>query len=452
VKKGIFLSVFCLFLSSAPLLGAEVLTRRLSISFQNTPIKQALDEVARLANFEWSYNTRILDAGHRITFTATDWTVREILREMLGEEYVIKSNGQYLILKRQKQAKSEVSGVIRATNSGERLANVTIYDRKTLRATTTDSSGYYQLKVKKKTELVVVRLGYRDTILQVASISPRYRNLELAPVPIPPADSSTLTESIRKSLQKAATELDYFFEASLDKWHDLNVPDTLQRRFQVSFLPMIGTNYVLSKKVTNNVSINILAGQSAGVRYFEAAGLGNFTKKEVQGFQGAGLFNLNRGRCNGVQAAGLYNQTSDTLAGAQFAGLINIARISPQFSLQAAGLINIIRSNEEDTAKVSEAKCVQLAGIVNNAKAMEGVQASGLVNTVRTINGVQVAGLVNNAQAIKGVQVSGLVNRARRIKGVQIGLINHASELHGLQIGLLNRSGKRVLPFFNWGK
>ena len=86
------------------------------------------------------------------------------LREMLGEEYVIKSNGQYLILKRQKQAKSEVSGVIRATNSGERLANVTIYDRKTLRATTTDSSGYYQSKVKKNTELVVVRLGYRDTI------------------------------------------------------------------------------------------------------------------------------------------------------------------------------------------------------------------------------------------------------------------------------------------------
>ncbi len=139
-----------LFFTASPIWGAEVLARRLSISFQNTPIKQALDEVARLADFEWSYNTKILEPGRRVTFTAQDWSVREILREMLGEEYTVKSNGQYLILKRQKPPKTEVSGVIRATNSGERLANVTVYDRKTLRATTTDSSGYYHLKVKKK--------------------------------------------------------------------------------------------------------------------------------------------------------------------------------------------------------------------------------------------------------------------------------------------------------------
>ncbi|MFN0216807.1 MAG: LA_2272 family surface repeat-containing protein [Saprospiraceae bacterium] len=436
MKKGILLNIFCLLFSSAPLLGSEVLARRLSISFQNAPIKEALDEVAKLAGFEWSYNSGILDPGLRVTFSAADWTVREILREMLGEEYVFKSNGNYLILKRQKPPKTEVSGVIRGKKSGERLANVTVYDRKTLRATTTDSSGYYQLKVKKKTELVVVRLGYQDTILQVASITPRYHNLELTPVPIPPKDSARLAMTLRKSFQKAASELDYFFATSLDKWHDLNVPDTMRRRFQISFLPKLGTNHVLSDKVENSFSINLLAGQSAGVRYFEAAGLGNFTKNRVKGIQMAGLFNLNRGDCIGFQAAGLYNQTADTLNGAQMAGLVNLAYYSPRLSLQAAGLANIIRKTHESSPNQKPPKCVQLAGITNKA---------------HDLNGVQAAGVINIAQEVKGAQLSGLVNKASKIRGCQIGVFNAADDLKGLQFGLINRSGKRWLPIVNWG-
>ncbi len=435
MKKGLLLCVLFLLVAAYPLAGEEILARRLSVSFRETPLKQALDEVARLANFEWSYNARILDSGRRVSLSATDWTVREILREMLGDEFGYKSNGQYLILKKQNPPKSEISGVIRATKSGERLANVTVYDRKTLRATTTDSSGYYQLKVKKQTDLIVVRHGYRDTMLQVVSLSPRYQNLNLTPIPIQTADSSSSTELLRESLRKAATELDYFFNATLNKWNDLNVPDTLRRRFQISLLPKIGTNHVLSGKVENDWSINLLAGQSAGVGYFEGAGLGNFTRKHVRGFQAAGLFNVNRGNCTGVQAAGLFNQTADTLTGVQLAGLINVARQSPHFSVQAAGLLNIIRESTGPDSSKTAPKSIQLAGLLNTSNEITGVQAAGLMNTARDINGVQVAGLLN---------------RAKRIHGVQIGIINSADELQGLQIGLLNRSGKRWLPFVNW--
>jgi len=437
VKKGLFFCLLFLLQVSGPVSGAEVLSRRLSLSFQEMPIKEALDNIARMADFEWSYNARILNPNQRVTVTVRDWTVREILREILGEEYVIKSSGRYLILKKEKPPQKEVSGVIRATQSGERLANVTIYDRKTLRATTTDSSGYYQLRVKRNTELVVVRKGFQDTILQVASITPRYRNLELNPVPVLPVDTANLTETIRQSLQKAVTEVDHFFNAGLDKWHALNVPDTLQRRFQMSLLPMVGTNHVLSGKVENDFSINILAGQSAGVRYFEAASLGNFTRNKVSGFQAAGLFNLNRGVCTGVQAAGLYNLTADTLSGVQLSGLINEARQSPHFSVQAAGLINIIRKNGAQTGNEDPPNSVQVAGLINRAETLDGVQVAGLINTTRDL---------------KGVQVSGLINRAKRVKGIQIGVFNTANELHGIQIGLLNRSGKRWLPILNWGR
>lgn len=444
--------------------GVEVLSRRLTLSFHQTPIKEALDEVARQADFEWSYNARILNPNHRVTLQARDWTVREILREMLGENYTVKSSGRHLILKKEKPPRTELSGVIRANETGERLANVTVYDKKTLRATTTDSTGFYKLKVRKKSQIVITRLGYRDTLLQVASLSPRYQNLDLKPVNTPAPDTPALHETIRHSLKKAATELDYFFNTQLDKWHELNVPDTFQRRFQISFLPGLGTNHVLSAKVANKISINALAGNSAGVGAVEVAGLGNFTQKKVQGFQAAGLFNLNKGNCTGVQAAGIYNLTADTLTGAQLSGLVNVARYSPEFSVQAAGLINVVRNRKQDQNRPAP-KTVQAAGLINHAQNLDGAQASGLlnnasqvngaqaaglVNTVKKIKGAQVAGAVNIAAEVDGLQVSGLVNQAKQIRGVQIGVVNSARVGKGMQIGLINRSGRRILPFFNW--
>lgn len=460
----IFLLIFTsVSLSSAQ--AVEVLSRRLTITFNQTPIKEALDEVARQADFEWSYNARILSPTHRVTLQARDWTVREILREMLGENYVVKSSGHHLILKKEKPPKSELSGVVRATGTNERLANVTIYDKKTLRATTTDSTGFYKLKIKKNSQIVVARLGYRDTLLQVESLTPRYQNLQLKPVPIPVNDTPALQLAIKRSLKKAASEVDYFFNTQLDKWHELNVPDTFSRQFQISFLPKFGTNHILSPKVANNVSVNMLAGQSAEVRVFEVAGLGNFTRKKVQGAQVAGLFNLNRGNCSGVQIAGIYNQTADTLSGAQISGLINIAGKSPEFSIQIAGILNIIQNSRDSSAVVHMPKSIQISGLINrtqqlegaqvsglinNAQNLHGAQVAGLINTVQKANGVQVAGLINQANECDGVQVSGLINHTKRLKGIQFGVINSAKRGTGLQIGLINRAGKRVLPIFNW--
>lgn len=452
VKKGFLPIVVLWLLATTNAFGEELLARRLTVTFRDTPLKQALDEVAKLADFEWSYNAGILDGNRRVTLLARDWTVREVLQDMLGEGYAFKSSGRYLILKKQKPPKTEVSGVVRDPRTGERLANVTVYDRKTLRATTTDSSGYYRLKVKEKAEVVVARLGYRDTVLQVTSESPRYQKLELSPVVLPPSDTTNLSEALKKSLQKTATELEAFFDATMDKWHELNVPDTLQRRFQISFLPYVGTNHVLSGKVENDVSVNILAGQSAGVHGVEVAGLANFTKKQVTGVQAAGLFNVNRGSTAGVQAAGLINQTGDTLTGVQAAGLVNMARYSPHFSLQFAGLANLIRRNNLTDSLAEAPVCVQAAGTFNKTDALKGVQSAGVFNMAKQMEGVQVSGLLNKAGDMQGVQVSGAVNHARKMRGLQIGLFNNAKELHGFQIGLLNRSGKRWLPIINWGR
>ncbi len=144
------LKTICLLLFCCPgLYAADVLERRIDVRFQQIPLKEALATVAQKAGFEWSYNANLVDASRKISLIANDWTVRETLYELLGDGYDFKPNGQYLILKKRKKPAERLSGYLKDQGTGQRVVNATVYDRRTLRATTTDSNGYYELRVKK---------------------------------------------------------------------------------------------------------------------------------------------------------------------------------------------------------------------------------------------------------------------------------------------------------------
>lgn len=464
--------------------AAEVLERRIDVVFKETPLKDALQIVAQRAGFEWSYNANILDGARKTNLIANDWTVRETLYEILGQGYEFKTNGNYLILKKRKKPAEQLSGYIKDPATGQRLANATVYDRQTLRATTTDSNGYYELKVRKSTEIVVARLDYRDTIFPVTRQTPRFQKIDLQVNTTVKPRPRTLEEN----LQIAATKAERFFQASLEKWNALNVNDSLHRRYQISFLPVLGTNHTLSAKVVNDWSLNILAGTSSGNRRLEVAGLANFTRKEIEGVQVAGIFNEVRGNMRGVQVGGIYNHTADTLSGVQVGGLFNFNSHASRAATQIAGIANNTRSGRaiaqvggiynrmhgslegvqvggifnhtDDTLRgiqvggianvAPHAYGAQVAGITNISPAgLLFLQVGGIHNYAEQIDGLQVAGILNRADSVDGAQVA-LVNRTKKVKGVQIGLFNSAQEVDGLQIGLLNRSGRRVTPFFNW--
>jgi hypothetical protein len=404
---------YCLFLLliwphlAIPLHAAEVLERHIDVRFRQTPLREALEEVSKKAAFEWSYNANIVDATKRISFMANDWTVREILYEILGDGYEFKSNGNYLILKKRKKPAGEIFGYVKDPATGQRIAHATVYDRRTLRATSTDSNGYYELKVKKRTEIAIARLDYRDTIFVVTSQASRLQKIDLQ------IDSSKrqVMPKWEQWVENASTGTERFFRATVEKWSDRNVRDSIHRRFQMSLLPKLGTNHNLSGKVVNDWSLNVLAGSSYGNQKLEIGGLGNFTRKDIKGVQIGGVFNEVQGTTKGLQIGGIYNRTADTLAGLQIGGVINLSRQASSETAQIAGLYNQNR-----------------AGILR----------------------FQIAGAANLADTVQGFQIAGVFNHANKVRGFQIGLINSAREVKGLQIGLLNRSGRRVLPFFNW--
>ena len=95
---------------------------------------------------------------------------------------------------------------------------------------------------------------------------------------------------------------------------------------QISLVPAIGTNRLLSGAMENHFSLNVLGGYANGVRGAEIGGLFNIDRENVIGFQAAGLTNLIGANVKGLQAGGLFNHVGGSVAGFQIGGFFNKAR------------------------------------------------------------------------------------------------------------------------------
>ncbi len=168
---------------------------------------------------------------------------------------------------------------------------------------------------------------------------------------------------------------------------------------QISLFYPLGTSGRSSKNTVYNLSVNILAGITGGVK----------------GAEFGGISNINTGNIKGAQFAGINNLSSGTVAGAQFAGIANILK--------------------------KEADAAQFAGITNiTGSSFNGAQFSGVASFAHgSVKGLQVAGILNYSKDdLKGVQI-GLVNYAGKSQGFQLGLINCMDTIeNGFSFGLLN--------------
>jgi CarboxypepD_reg-like domain len=366
-----------------------ILERPISVQLTNTPLKESLTAVSQAGRFEFSYNARILNLTKKITLFTNGLTVRETLFQILGDNYTYQQSGEYLIIKKQNKQKQFISGYISDAKTGKRVRNATVYDTKTLRSTTTDENGYYNLKIKERSTVVVAQLDYRDTILQITEGLTRFVKLDL--------DLKTEPKTVDSNpLGKGKTNLVGFFTSSLHKLNNMNVQDSIRRRFQLSLLPYFGTNHAMSGSVINDFSFNATVGYSRGSRILELSGIGNFTRENVQGIQASGIFNIVKGNVKGIQLAGTFNHVNDTLNGVQLAGVWNVATTAYALN-QSAGLANIAWFGNLKT---------QFAGVANIADTINGVQASGILNLSRNVKGLQMSGFFNNAKTVNGVQIS----------------------------------------------
>ncbi len=168
---------------------------------------------------------------------------------------------------------------------------------------------------------------------------------------------------------------------------------------QISFLYPLGTSGHSSKNTEYNLSLNILACVTGGIK----------------GTEFGGVSNINTGNMKGAQFAGINNLSLGIVAGTQFAGIANISK--------------------------KEVDAAQFAGITNiTGSSFSGAQFSGIANFGNeSVTGLQVAGILNYSKNdLKGAQI-GLVNYAGKSQGFQLGLINCMDTIeNGFSFGLLN--------------
>lgn len=235
-------------------------------------------------------------------------------------------------------------------------------------------------------------------------------------------------------------------------------PDEIvtEQALQVSFIPVIGTNFKPSSNSINHISLNIFAGYNHGVNGVELGGFVNVDKSDVKYLQLAGFTNLVGGNVTGVQGAGFVNGVKQNVTGVQGAGFVNMSKAVK--GAQGSGFVNYAHGDvvgAQGTGFVNFAyghvTGAQGSGFVNYAKSLKGVQGSGFVNYANdSVKGAQLSGFYNHAKEVNGVQASGFGNYTKTLRGFQIGIVNIADTVErGATIGLLNivRTGMHEFAF-----
>ncbi len=438
-KVFVLLSVCCI----TQLAAQDILRQRISINFEDVSAHELITSISNETGYRFSYNPDILQGIPSFSANYQDQTLEKILEQGLGSTMEFKASGNYIIILKSnetdKKSDFNLVGTITDSKTGEKIQNATVYEVSKLSNTLTDEEGNYQLSVSARKDyatFAISKVNYRDTVVLV-SPQDKQLNIVLTPQKEDNSNQSPLDEDevVKKFVPSRILE------------NIVNVEMVDRRFFQLSLLPVAGTNGTLGGKIENNVSFNIAAGFTYGVKGVELggglnlnrrdivgvqlSGFGNIIGGQVIGLQATGGVNLNRADVKGLQAAGFSNSIGGSTVGLQMAGFMNTNK-GPVTGVHAAGFLNLTGNTVTG---------LDASGFVNLAMNVQGLQATGFVNYVRRdLYGVQVAGFSNvNINDVHGLQVSGLFNYARNVSGVQIAVFNYASSYDkGVPIGFIS--------------
>lgn len=338
-----------------------LLERPITLRVNNEKISTVLDNISKQGSFSFSYNSAIFDVNNRGDLTVQNKPVREVLNLIFKGIITYKVRGNYIILQkntRQKYTKTIiVSGYIIDTQTDKPLSKATVYDPKSLSSTVSNDYGFYRIKLNINnlpTKLIITKADYEKRIINIKSSQDTYEVIELTPIiykpfdipvyednsiekrdnhlnqdlslesktisqpvappfpditdqnlfPTSPIIDSTLYDSRWDEFKKKVGKV---FVSRSQRINAQNVDDYLVRKFQVSLLPFLGTNRLLSGSIENDYSLNLLMGYSGGVRKLEVGGILNGVRNDVQGLQLAGVGNIVGGSVVGGQISSTFN-------------------------------------------------------------------------------------------------------------------------------------------------
>jgi len=442
-KCSLYFLILALFLFSNEI-KAQIpfLEKKISVQVRNLPVDELLKIISQKGEFTFSYSTQLIPESKTVSVQVQNKSVREILDLVFEGKVAYKERGKHIILQKAELSALGkepeyiiVSGYVKDATNGTEVSQVSIFDKLSRVSALSDQYGFFTLKIKIKDKfrdvtLFVNKENYQDTIVYINQSGHSVLNITMYPDEkiVTYVDSSAIRDSIFTVNRLALVNM---ILSEQEQANTRNIKDTLYRKFQVSFLPYLGSNLKLSGNTVNDYSLNILAGYSMGTKKLEIGGLLNLDRDSVKVAQIAGLINITGGPVQGAQVAGLINYNLRPVKCVQVAGLVNTNMDSAR-AVSIAGLLNV---------NLSPAKGFQVAGLMNfNLKTSKVAQVAGLINvTAKGIQGVQIAGLMNVClDTIKGGQVAGLLNISKTVIGSQVGFLNISDTCSGIPVGFLS--------------
>lgn len=414
------------------------LAKLVTLNLKANKIGDVLQKIGSAGGFYFTYNGALFGQDSIVNLNVRNTPVREILDELFDGKVDYKENAEYIILRYAVnhfaiEAESivtaenlyAITGRVIDTQTGKKVKNASVYEKRLLQSAITDEEGFFNLKFKGNHEAIVLTASketYRDTsIVFLSSIDIKPKSYD-----DPDKNKGTFVGNLLDNFR-----IGRWLTSSKQRLQNINVPNFLTNMpVQASLIPGLSSHGNMSGSVVNKFSINLVGGYTAGVDGAELAGVFNLNKADVRYVQVAGAINITGGNTEGSQIAGMANMVGGNANGVQVAGLYNHVRGNTN-GIQIA-TVNYVRG-------LAEGMQVSAVGNLVNED-LHGIQITGIANVVRNkAKGFQLAGVGNVAmQDMKGVQLSGIFNYAKHNKGFQLGLINIADTSSGVSLGLIN--------------
>lgn len=456
-----------------PLLAqTNPLNRPVNLWLDRVKLGHAMTETEKAAQFYFSYKAGLVRPDSIVDVHARQLPVRKVLKGWFQDRLTWKAVNNHVILLpatpagNSKQKPSVRLGKITDTHTGKPIPDVTILALRDNRAALTDSTGNFSLAsagCDSAVSFYVSRIGYTDTLVRLHCTQEQIPEIALRPLEYPFGSEMAEPKPDRAQISKRGLVRFLIPRPALASSENLRLYES--RLLQVSFLPWLSTEPLLTGSVSAHFSLNILAGYNGGVdgielggimnavRYdmngLQLAGYMNIVGNRVSGLQAAGFVNLNLGRTEGIQLAGFTNITLDSLKGIQVAGFVNTLK-GQMKGVQAAGFFNVTTRDVDGLQMAGfgnfsrmRVNTAQLSGFGNYCKSVGGTQVAGFLNIASDhVEAAQVAGFLNVTGDASGAQVAGFCNIASgRLRGAQIaGFLNIAHHLQGFQLALVNYS------------
>lgn len=443
MKKSLFIlmlliSTICTAQTSVVNYNQSNLAKRVTMDVKGEKIGLVLQKIGKAGGFYFTYNGALFARDSIVNVNVRNKPVREILDDLFNGTVDYKENEEYIILRYAVNHFSiEAESIVTAENlysitgrvvdiqTGKRVKNASVYEKRLLQSALTDEEGFFSLKFKGEHSGIVLTASketYRDTsIIFLSSIDIKPEGYD-----DPDKEKGTFMSDMLDSFR-----IGRWLTSSKQRIQNMNIPNFLTNMpVQASLTPGLSSRGSMSGSVVNKFSLNLVGGYTAGVDGLEMAGVFNLNKADVRYVQVAGVLNMVGGSTEGVQMAGVFNVVGKNANGAQLSAVYN--HVKGNVNGIQMSTINYVNGFTEG---------LQLSAVSNTVNgSLRGFQMTGVLNAVRKeTQGLQLSAVGNVAmKSMRGFQFSGVFNYARHNKGLQLGLINLADTSTGVSLGLIN--------------